>query len=379
MGPTTSTPQRDPTGSARAALDDMLTALAAAPSVHNTQPWLVHVGPDHIEIRPDRSRRLRVLDPTGRELTMSLGAAVFNLRAAMLNYGRTPILSIQPSTDRWGVIARVTPGRPCTPTFTARLFTWAIPRRHSNRQPFGPKPVSIEVLDELRAAAAAEGTRLVVATRARRELILDVTRAAERQLRRNTGYRQELWQWTSGRTGSFDGVPAAAIGPRSRHDAVPVRDFTPTHRGRTPLAVTFEAEPTIAVLYTDGDTRTDWLRAGQALQRVLLTATLRHVTASLMSQPLEVPESRAEIRVGAWTPQMVLRLGYAAPGPASPRRPPELFLTEPPLPGAPWLGVTSGADPSATGAVAAGRASPTPRPDHAGTSGPGCRRPAGVP
>jgi hypothetical protein len=329
-----------PSRDGRTALDDMLTALAAAPSVHNTQPWLVHVAPGHIDIHPDRSRLLPVLDPTGRELGISVGAAVFNLRAGMLAHGRTPVLAVLTSADGLPAAARVTPGQPRPPTLTARLFAWAIPRRHSNRQPYSPKPVRIEVLDELRAAAAAEGARLVIATPERRRLIFDLTRVAERRQRRNTAYRRELAEWTGDRSDRFDGVPAEAIGPRSTHDTVPLRDFATTHHGRRLPTARFEADPTVAVLYTNGDGAADWLRAGQALQRVLLTATLRQVTGSLISQPLEMPESRAMLAFGDWSAQMVLRLGYAPQGPPSPRRPPELFLAEPPISGAPWLGVT---------------------------------------
>jgi hypothetical protein len=67
----------------RTALDELLKALAWAPSIHNTQPWLVDVAPGYIDIHPDRSRLLAVLDPAGRELMVSVGAAVFGLRAAM--------------------------------------------------------------------------------------------------------------------------------------------------------------------------------------------------------------------------------------------------------------------------------------------------------
>jgi len=324
-------------GGRRAALDRMLVALAAAPSIHNTQPWLVHVAPDHIDVHPDRSRLLPVLDPAGRELAVSVGAAVFNLRLAMLVHGHTPVLTVLTSADRARVVARVTPGPPEAPPAAAQMLAWAVPRRHCNRQPFTGRPVRAEVLAELRAAAAAEGARLVVAGPVHRKIIFSLARAAERQQRKDTAYRRELAEWTGDRSSRFDGVPAEAFGPRSTREAVPVRDFV-APRGRRLTTVDFEPEPTIAVLYTDGDTPGHWLRAGQALQRTLLTATLRRLAASLISQPLEVPELRAVLGVGGWSAQMILRLGHAPPGPPTPRRPPGLFLAEPPPAGAPWLG-----------------------------------------
>jgi hypothetical protein len=86
----------------------------------------------------------------------------------------------------------------------------------------------------------------------------------------------------------------------------------------------FEKRPTIAVLSTDHDRRTDWLRAGQALERVLLVATANGIRASLLHQALEWPDLREQLvpqpsdRRGH--AQMVIRLGYGPEGPASPRR-----------------------------------------------------------
>ena len=44
------------------------------------------------------------------------------------------------------------------------------------------------------------------------------------------------------------------------------------------------------MLFTDRDEPTDWLRAGQAMQRALLTATSMGVSASFLTQPLELAD-----------------------------------------------------------------------------------------
>ena len=84
-----------------------------------------------------------------------------------------------------------------------------------------------------------------------------------------------------------------------------------------------------AVLLTPGDGRTDWLRAGQALHRLLLHAAGRWVFASLYSQPLEAAPIRALIRdrlglPGA--PQMLLQLGVAQTAHVTARRPPDELI-----------------------------------------------------
>jgi hypothetical protein len=78
------------------------------------------------------------------------------------------------------------------------------------------------------------------------------------------------------------------------------------------------------LLGTTGDRPEDWLKAGQAMERVLLEATLDGLATSLTSHALEWPELRWAVR----DPQsvvgfvhIVLRLGYGPSGPETPRRP----------------------------------------------------------
>ena len=78
------------------------------------------------------------------------------------------------------------------------------------------------------------------------------------------------------------------------------------------------------MLLTAADGRADWLRAGQALHRLLAHAASRWVFASLHTQPLEAAAIRALIRArlalpGA--PQMLLQLGPARTTQATARRP----------------------------------------------------------
>src|SRR5207245_1971614 len=65
------------------------------------------------------------------------------------------------------------------------------------------------------------------------------------------------------------------------------------HCGLLPASGPDEPPPAAtAVLVTAGDSRLDWLRAGQALHRVLAHAATVWVTASLQTQPLEIPVIR---------------------------------------------------------------------------------------
>jgi nitroreductase len=304
-----------------ATLRSCLEAAIAAPSIHNTQPWRFRLRDNGIDLLVDRERRLDVIDPHGRALFMSVGAALLNLRVAMLAHGRTPMIRLLPSRVDADAVARVTVGVPVRVTETARLLCQAIPRRHTNRRPFADITIPGEVRGELVDAASAEGATLTILDRPACQNVLAVVRTAENRWRHDPAYWGELARWTRQVPGRRDGVPTEAFGPWSAQEAVPLRDFGLVQPIPHRWTVPFERDPVLAMLYTTGDGRREWLRAGQAMQRTLLTAAVRGLASSLMTQPLELPELRALLAEdGARLPQEIIRFGYGRPSAASPRR-----------------------------------------------------------
>ena len=61
-----------------------------APSSHNTQPWRFVIIGSELLVSADRTRSLPNIDPFDRELIISCGAALFNLRVA-LAYFNVPL------------------------------------------------------------------------------------------------------------------------------------------------------------------------------------------------------------------------------------------------------------------------------------------------
>lgn len=110
-------------------------------------------------------------------------------------------------------------------------------------------------------------------------------------------------------------VAAATLAP-SRHNTQPWRfRFEPASQ-----TIDLYADPARMLLH---NTKADWLRAGQALERAWLTATLRGVAVDPLTQPLEKADAWLvrDPRSGIEYPQMILRLGYGLPVPRTPRRP----------------------------------------------------------
>jgi nitroreductase len=301
-----------------------LTAAIAAPSIHNTQPWLLRVRDDTIDVYADRSRQLDIIDPLGRALTISVGAALFNLRTAILAHGRVPKMTLRPSPAEPGLLARVVLGAAVTaPRSTLRLAE-AIARRHSNRQPFTTSRVPDCVADDLRAAAIAESARLLIADDTLTEGVIGVVRTAENLRQSDPDYLVELAAWTGPDHERRDGVPPAADAPHDPQARIPLRDFGLARPGGYRWPQVNVDAPTVAMLYTDGDDVRTWLRAGQALERVLLTATAAGLQSTLMTQPLEYPQLRALLddTANGRVAQAIIRLGYGSDVPApAPRRP----------------------------------------------------------
>lgn len=318
---------------------ELLTCIDAAilaPSIHNTQPWLFLPVPGGIEVHADVSRRLAAIDPQGRAMCISLGAAILDLRVAVAALGYQPHVQLLPTPDDRRHVATVTVEGPrAANTDDLELFA-AIARRRSNRHPFSDVRPPQTALDRLQEAASEEGAMLRYADSSKRDGLLSLARTADAHQRGNPAYRAELRLWTTDDPYREDGVPIEAVGPWPEAQAVPIRDYALERQIPERGQERFEREPIVATVSAIGpDEPEQWLCAGMALQRVLLEATRLGLSASLFTQPLEDPQLRTLLADPAAmiTTHAVLRLGYGPPVPMTPRRPPdEVIVRSRPVP-----------------------------------------------
>jgi len=308
-----------------------LETAALAPSVHNTQPWAFRMTPDVVELHVDPQRRLPVADPDDQELRLACGAALFNLRLALLARGVLPAVTLPADPARPHLVAQVRRAGTGHATPELRRLLDAVPRRHTNRRPFTGTPVAAAERYALRRAAAEEGALLHLVPAAQRAELGRLSIAAHRRQLTDPAFRNELLRWTGAAPEQPDGVPARTAALPAPHDRWVVRDFTAgTGRERAPGKE--EDEPLLAVLIPHVTGPAAEVRAGEAMQRVLLTATADGLAASFLSQPVEVPDVREALRtlVGAVrAPLAVLRIGHGLPAGRTRRRPiAELMLAD---------------------------------------------------
>jgi nitroreductase len=324
-------------------VEDALTVASLAPSVHNSQPWRFRVLPDQIELHADLQRRLPATDPEDRELRLSCGAVLGNLRLALQAHGVRPLVTLLPSGHRagvegWGALAVVRHGGHAHPSPELARLLQATRARRTNRRPFANVPVPPSHRAPLVRAVESERAWLyVLSSPEQRATLRHLVGEAHREQMANPAFAAELAAWT-GRDGTHhDGVPVTAGGPQpAPQDEWVLRDFT-AGQGRVRVdGKDFEPDPLLVVLCSFHEGPSAELQAGQALQHLLLTATSLGLSASFLSQPIEVPPIRAKLRRALGTtldPQAILRLGFGSPVPPTPRRPvAELLLPEPPTP-----------------------------------------------
>ncbi|MEV6110847.1 nitroreductase [Streptomyces sp. NPDC051940] len=303
----------------------LVADATAAPSMHNAQPWRFRYDADSrtLELRADPERSLVKEDPDDRALHLGCGAALLNLRVSAAHSGFEPRVELLPDPRDPLLLARVTLGTAVAGTPDAiglpPLYL-EIARRHTSRQPFSDREVPAPVRTGLSEAAALEGARLAFPPPWHTDALLSVIDDAEHRHEDDAERRAEQLGWTRTGEGGTEGIPDSALGPSRRGGRAPVRGFAGERLG----SADYESEPQLALLGTAHDTPADWLRAGQALERVLLLATRHGLATALTSVALEWEDLRwlatDPVRPMGHV-QMVLRLGYGPAGAGTPRRP----------------------------------------------------------
>ena len=307
------------------ALEHAVDLARLAPSVHNTQPWLIVVENGGLTLRADRGRQLRVLDPLGRALVLSVGAALLHVRVALAERGWAAEVDRFPRPEDGDLLAHV---RVVAGTPDSRLAALApqVSNRRTNRRRFSAETVPVELLRALAGVAARENTQLIpILSDDHRRLVARLTQQADGLQNADPAYRAELRQWTTRPAADGDGVPPAAVArvDGKEPDEVPLRDFDTQGIGGLPAETRSGADQTLVLLATDTDGPDAWLRAGEALERVLLELTAQGWAASPVTQPIEVPLTRTQLRSAlTWHahPQLLLRIGRAPQTTATPRR-----------------------------------------------------------
>lgn len=306
-----------------------------APSIHNTQPWRFVAHDDRLELWAAETWQLVETDPLQRDMAISCGAVLQQLRIVARAAGWDTVVRHVPDPYQDLLMATIAfrPAVPAEPSDDELDLAAAAARRRTDRRPMSSWPVPEQLVEALRTDAqehgvfASPGYDDGAAVRLFRS-VLD----ADRSQRASDGYVEELLAWSADR--STAGVPAAnRLTGEGRHDSGGLDRFP---------SGTLRSDPTEGdsgavwmVLSTSSDDRLSWLRTGEALLAMWLRCTVGNLALVPYSQSIEVDETRRRLREDVLDdvscPQLIVKVGWpgsSEPVPATPRRSVEMVLTQ---------------------------------------------------
>lgn len=198
--------------------------------------------------------------------------------------------------------------------------------RRMNRRKFSDEVVPGELVDALVDAANIEGGEVIRIERPADRIATDrLSRLAKRIENSDPAFRAELRAWTTNDVGRWDVVPPYAVPHVDAHREgdLPIYDTDPRRAGRLLGLARSSSEQCLLLLGTLDDNPLAWLRAGEALERMLLEMTRQGYAATPLTAVTEVTTTndllRSELRL-AMHPHVLLRVGRAPASPPTRRR-----------------------------------------------------------
>lgn len=316
---------KDSTTSATLPMRPLIRYATLAASGHNTQPWKFAIRDDLIEIHPDYSRRLSVVDSDDRELWISLGCALENLLVAARAAGYTPEVTYPNIDDVIRVRLAVDTPRPTS------LFD-AIVMRQNTRSAYDGQPIKAEDLKDVQALQLEPGVMLhYVLELAQRERVLEYVNEGNMIQYADKPFVDELVHWLRFNKReamtSLDGLFTRSSGnaevPRWLGHLF-VSGTSPQQQADSD-SKKLRSSPGALVIAAESDDKAAWIRTGQVYERLALKMTSLNIKSAFLNQPIEVPNLRSQFQsamgLGVMVPQLLLRFGYADTMPRSLRRP----------------------------------------------------------
>jgi hypothetical protein len=282
----------------------LLHAAVLALSDSYVPPWRFQINGNSADLYVDFARTWREADPAGREMTCACGAALSYLEVEARRQGRGIAITPYPDPAQPELLAQVwlepaaVSDRNAPPPATAgrERLVWAAGA--------GSKPG--EALRALEEAVARSAAWLHLEQRADRCAAVAALIAESDEHYMRDPLRR--------RAGTAHGGPARwrlpAQPPAGRLEPFVIHT-TAGQRSAAGLEHGAAVRPLFAVLGTAGDSRHDWLHAGQALGRLLMQARRHRILPAFRNQLIRVPALRSrlgEVIERDGFPQLVLAL-----------------------------------------------------------------------
>ena len=309
------------------ALAEFIQYAALAANSHNTQPWQFKISDRGIEILPDLTRQIPVVDPDNHHLFASLGCAATNLSLAAAANGKPCEISFNAAN-----------GGSVEFTFSGKMAAQpglvdAITKRQSTRAEYDGRPVSAIDVQQLARASAISGVDvIIISDRQQISRVRDLVISGNTMQMADPAFVKELKAWIRFNPRSAmakgDGLFSATNGSPTLPDWLGQLAFEWFYRTKTAndkYARQIDSSAGIAVFVAEKNDPEHWVSAGMACQLFALQATALGMKVAFINQPVEVPSLRPELANLVGTtgrrPDIVMRFGYGPEMPYSARRP----------------------------------------------------------
>ncbi len=305
----------------------MIEYAVKAPSGHNTQPWKFKIGNDQIEILPDLSKELPIVDANHRELFISLGCAAENLCIAASAFNYTSEVNI----NNDGII---TIKLKKSNMVTSNVLFNEIEKRQTNRNIYENRMIPDDSLS-LYISAIEPEKNIHIYSWKKDSPIFDTLKQAVMKgnilQMDDSNFKIELKSWMrfnkKHSEATKDGLSYAVFGAPNLPSFISkpaMSSYLNSKKQNKGDMRKIESSSHFILFTTKNNSKNEWIQLGMYLERFLLKTTQSGIANAHMNQPCEIEELKAVLKeilpINGEEPQLLLRIGYGKPAPYSKRK-----------------------------------------------------------
>ncbi len=309
---------------------ELVYYASKAPSGHNSQPWKFTIKENIIEIHPNLTCALPVVDPDNRELFISLGCATQNLCVTALHFGYDCCWKIKQNSQNTHYI--VIEINKLKEKQGNQLFDF-IDKRQTNRNVYDGKIVENDIIEQLQKISNENSVGIYFFKNGEanfQTLKEAVFKGNEIQMN-DIRFKKELLSWIrfnkkevdrlqNGLTYKVMGAPPT---PKFIGKMI-VQSFLKSKKQNKSDAEKINSSSHFILFTTKENTVHQWVKLGVELQKILLNLTKLGISCSYLNPPCELKSLALQLQknmpINNEYPSILLRIGYAKNVPFSPRK-----------------------------------------------------------
>lgn len=298
-------------------LEFLLRFAHLAPSTRNVQPWFFKIIDNGVEITANRDRILPFSDFVGRQVIISVGAAIGNFKIAAKAYGLDfDCMYYTNSLEDFKVVinfSNLISDKIINPSDLQAIFD-----RHNNRELYTEQTLPQDFINLIKTWNTENLHSFVVTEKNKLDKITDIVVEATDVAFSNKDFSKEAADWVRPSLQKYrDGMPAYNLGfPKLLSFFIPfiIRTFNTAKLQMGRHKLWLQHSPSVIVISSKGDDVQDWLAVGELFEKIVLEATKRNLKYAVMAAPTEIGDYYKDLQKVLNTnlrPQMFFRIGYA--------------------------------------------------------------------